>query len=143
MDYSINQTAFEIHEDRANFLDNLAVLAGCTEKIGHELPDGLRPDVMRIDRSRNTVFIGEAKNTESPGCNATKSRLRHYIRWLAVQTKRRRGMALFGICHARLTDGLGWINTILHLARQEGLILVSQKTDVFGPSFCVQIFVFI
>lgn len=137
-----NLSAFEIHEDLVDFLDSLAVLSGCKVRIGYELPDGLRPDVMRIDTTHDVLFIGDAKNTESPGCSATKSRLKEYIRWLAVQIKWRRGTGLFAICHARFTDGAGWERTVLQLARHEGLILASSKIEIFEPTNRVQLFIF-
>ena len=55
---------FDIHESNVRFLDTLAILSGCKEHISSSLPDGKRPDVMRVNSKRRLLFIGEGKNTE-------------------------------------------------------------------------------
>lgn len=138
----MHQRAFEIHECLAGFLDALAVLAGCTESIGGQLPNGLRPDVIRIDSRRDVLFVGDAKNTESPNCKSTRFRLGQYIGWLAIQVRSRKGIGLFAICHSHHADGEAWARTVSELAREEGINSDLIKSAVFDTSYSVQLFVF-
>jgi hypothetical protein len=64
------------HEDRVAELESLATLAGFTSDA--RLPWRLRPDVARICPSTGAMFLGDAKQTEDPGCAATLRRLRWY-----------------------------------------------------------------
>ncbi len=92
------------HDQKVTFLDTLAVLLGCTEGVGGEFPDGRRPDVLRIDADRGVLFIGDAKETESPGCQASLARLLSYLRWLPAQVVGRGGLGIFAICFGRYGD---------------------------------------
>jgi hypothetical protein len=65
------------HERRAAELDTLAVLAGYTALA--TMPWRLRPDVLRGCPAAGGLFVGDAKQTETAGCEATFARLRWYV----------------------------------------------------------------
>jgi hypothetical protein len=65
------------HEQRAAELDTLAVLAGYTAPL--TMPWRLRPDVLRACPATGGLFVGDAKETEAEGCEATFARLRWYV----------------------------------------------------------------
>lgn len=73
------------HERRLATLETLAVLAGYAEPA--ELP-GVLPDVL-LARG-GSLFLGEAKATETPDSVAARERLARYVR----QLHRWRGAAL-------------------------------------------------
>lgn len=68
-----------LHESRVDCLRTLATLAGCAGGFGGRLPDGARPDVVRYAADRRLLFVADAKDTESPGCAATRMRLAAYV----------------------------------------------------------------
>ena len=67
----------EAHEHRVELLEQLADLAGLRDPFG--LGAGLIPDVSRVDNRCRRLLVGDAKNTETPGCEATGRRLRRYV----------------------------------------------------------------
>lgn len=58
-------------------LETLATLAGFTAHL--VLAWRLQPDVLRACAHDSSVFLGDAKDTETPGCEATRRRLRWYF----------------------------------------------------------------
>src|SRR4051794_28397863 len=65
------------HELRVAHLQTLASLGGFTTDITLGLD--VVPDVCRIDVVRRRLFVGDAKQTESPGNVDTRRRLVRYI----------------------------------------------------------------
>ena len=72
----------QLHESRAHTLAAMARLTGHVVEI-EALPDGGRPDVLLIRPGDRSVFIGDAKATETPGNTETALRLSRYARFLA------------------------------------------------------------
>lgn len=64
------------HEHRRRLLADTATLAGLT--VPAVLPRGLEPDVARRHPRSPRLLLGDAKDTETPGCAATARRLRRY-----------------------------------------------------------------
>jgi len=81
-----------LHERRRGWLDAIAILEGFTLGLP-VLPDGSIPDVLRVDPRRRWLFIGEAKDTESPRSAYTGARLHRYATWLAANG------GVFAVCH--------------------------------------------
>jgi hypothetical protein len=105
-----------VHEGRVRTLEALATLAGfLTEVTG--LPDGRRPDVVRICTRRQGLFLGEAKAGEGPKDQEAVARLARYVAWW--QRARRRGPALLVVCCGR-RDGRRWAAALTALAAELG-----------------------
>lgn len=126
----------EAHERRATFLCSLAMLAGCTGSMGGQFPDGCRPDVIRYAAGRRLVFLGDAKDTETPGCRATRARLAAYLRWLRAHDAAG-GAAIFAVCFGRRGDAEGWFRTMVELAHREGVACVAGDITEFEPDLLV------
>lgn len=124
------------HDLRAQFLDSLAVLMGYKEVLERGLPDGLRPDVLRLCTGGNRIFIGDAKDTEPPVCAETQVRLNRYMRWLAVFI-RRGGRGVFAISFTRTSDLGAWCDTLKMLAYEAGIVISSIKYKAFGRNYNV------
>lgn len=76
----------ELHEARVEMLGALATLCGY-EDGPDVLPDGTRPDVLRVRPQDRSLFIGEAKATETAGNRETFERLSHYASVLGEWTR--------------------------------------------------------
>jgi len=120
------------HDARARFLTALAALLGCRWSIGESLPDELRPDVLRFSITRRLMFIADAMDTETPGCYATRARLRTYVPWLRAHVTSG-GSAVFAICFGRAREAGHWLRLIARLAGEAGLIPRSVGIRSFGP----------
>ena len=85
-----------LHQAREQVLADVAALAGFY--IDVVFAEGQRPDIVRLHHQRPALLVGDAKATESPSCEATRSRLTRYFR-----TGRNWSDAGFGIrvalCH--------------------------------------------
>jgi hypothetical protein len=88
----------DLHESRARTLAAMARLSGHVIEID-ALPDGGRPDVLLVRPTDCSVFIGDAKATETPGNSETALRLSHYAGAIAL------------IVAAR--DRCGWLRLLL------------------------------
>src|SRR4051812_19308735 len=102
-----------LHDARQSMLETIAQLSGyCTRTTW---ADGEVPDLVRIHHSVPSVFVGDAKATESPGCEATRRRLTRYFR-----TARRWNKAGFDVrvalCHPGRDDAR-WLELLLGAAR--------------------------
>lgn len=124
------------HEARAAFLRSLATLAGCAGGLGAQLPDGLRPDVVRYAVGRRWIFLGDAKATETPRCSATRDRLAAYLRWLRAHESLG-GAGVFAICFGRRGDAGGWLRAIFELAGRERVTCVAGDVTEFAPDLLV------
>jgi len=131
-----------IHDSNVRFLDTLAILAGCKEHISSSLPDGRRPDVIRVNRKRRILFIGEGKNTESPGCLNTQERLWEYLRWFSAHLCSEGSLGIIAICFKNDLDDNGWIETITSLSRDMNLLCLDYGKETFGSGFNVVWFLF-
>lgn len=122
------------HAEREEFLRNLASLVGCPCGIGGCFPDGSRPDVLRIGVKRRLLFLGDAKDSETPGCAATSDRLRGYMGWLRAHV-RRGGVGIFAVCFGRRADAQGWLRTVSRLADLTGVTIAAADVANFssGP----------
>ncbi len=130
-------TQLEKHDSLVTILDALAILSGIHERLPLDcLPDFSRPDVLRLDRRRNTVFVGDAKNTETPGNRATQVRLRSYLTWL-VAFLRRGGSGIFALCFETEALVSGWIDTVLMLASELSMGEPDRNVSSFPPNIIV------
>ena len=109
------------HEKRKELLDTIALLSGYDKDYNKSLPDGTQPDVLRLDSRCGSIFLGEAKDTESPGCTATFIRLSNYMNWFRLITNKRRG-STFVVCFGDESHALGWKTNISLLAKKAGFI---------------------
>src|SRR2546426_6033017 len=106
------------HESRTQLLDSLAVLIGCREQLGSTLPDGLRPDVLRLDTTRRLLFLGEAKHSESPRNRYSIERLTKYVQWIRshLEFVPRAGgpnpTAVVAICFGQAAHADDWLDTL-------------------------------
>lgn len=131
------------HNSRALFLDTLALLLGCKGSIGGMLPDGRRPDVLRIDKEHEILFIGDAKNTEAPCFKESQIRLFGYLRWLAAHVTKENRIGLFAICFGEKADSAGWEQTVLMLAREINFVCSGHGITSFGLKLNVVWFIFL
>jgi hypothetical protein len=108
------------HSLRVSILEELGSLIGCHQRVFTTLPDGCRPDVCKMALHSGLIFLGDAKDTETPGCRATAQRLSRYSDWLASHVKSGRSGAL-AICHAKDRYSTGWIVLLERLTSRSGL----------------------
>ena len=73
----------ELHQERVGTLETLASLTGHVQNF-HALPGGEVPDVLRLRPTNASLFVGDAKATETPGNNETLGRLDRYARYLGT-----------------------------------------------------------
>jgi hypothetical protein len=120
------------HDERVEFLVALAALLGCNLSLDTSLPDGCRPDVLRLDTHRHLLFFGDGKDTESPGCTATQARLYHYLLWMRSFVRDRDRIAIFAICFGD-SGATQWVEVLCALAAEAGLSLSASGTTDFAP----------
>lgn len=125
------------HDLRIEFLDSLSVLAGYAQKLDCGLPDGRRPDILRIDLKRQRLFIGDAKDSESPKDLNTGARLLAYFRWLSTHVVARGGRGTVAICFGNARHVRGWTNTLRMLSQEAGIAEVVTGVERFGTGFFV------
>lgn len=113
---AVSMQKLELHDRNVSTLNTLAVLLGCYSDFFTELPDGKRPDVLRYDSSKRRLFIGDAKNTETPRNRDTQKRLFSYMLWLSAYVSKPGRQAVFAICFRRSADLNGWVQTVHSLA---------------------------
>jgi hypothetical protein len=106
---------------------------GCADSFPCALPDGRRPDVIAFGPGRRLVFIGDAKDTETPGCVATWTRLRAYLPWARAIVASGRSL-VFGLCFGELEDLDGWANGLAAIAAEAGLTGTVRVVS-FGPGY--------
>jgi hypothetical protein len=102
-----------LHEYRTATLATMAELSGHHCQLA-ALRDGSRPDVLRLRLTDGSLFVGDAKATETPGNTATFVRLDRYA---ACMTE-----WLITGCSATLAlivpevDAFGWLRVLRDLA---------------------------
>ena len=122
------------HARRVGVLETIAILAGCTEGSLSSvpvLPDGRRPDVMGFTPTGHALFMGDAKDTETPGCLATQARLLAYLRWMECQVVLRQGGGTFALCCGQSPGATAWLRLLVQLSREAGLRPIVSGTEVF------------
>jgi hypothetical protein len=129
------------HGSRTQFLDVLAVLTGCRLRL-QALPDGHRPDVMRYDRERNRLFLGEAKETETPGNSETRIRLLTYLRWMRAYLSEPSRTAVLAICYGTTAHGKGWLEAIEFLSQELRLEVTQSGIKRFDGGLAVAWFTY-
>lgn len=127
-------SALAIHDGRADFLDALAALLGCVTPISTTLPDGARPDVLRVGLESRMLFIGDGKNTETPTCAATEARLRRYFAWARAHADLG-GRAVVALCFGAGWQSFGWRTMLTGLAAEAGLETERSGADTFGADY--------
>jgi hypothetical protein len=118
------------HEDRRRTLDALGILLGCTANLTAGLPDGSRPDVLRLSTTQRLLFLADAKDTETPGCKATAARLRRYLEWVRTHVTVMGGAAIVALAVGRPPERLRWLETLRNSASDVGLRPSTEGTDI-------------
>lgn len=129
------------HEYRVQLLETLSSLVGCHEDIGNELPNGSRPDVVRLDRKRRLLFFGDAKDTETPGNRDTQARLYRYIGDLVSHAQHAGTVSIFALCFREYAHIDQWTNVIRDLVNEAQGAITSTKIGSFGSGTCTAWFV--
>lgn len=104
-----------LHESRVETLETLATLGGF-EYGPNVLLDGSRPDVLRLRPRDSSLFIGDAKATETPGNTETYERLGRYVAFIATWTQR--GCSSLFTLAVDTPDAFGWLRTVRALAQE-------------------------
>jgi hypothetical protein len=94
------------HEYYVEILNDVAMMMGFFASLD-ALPDGTRPDVLRINIATGGVFLGDAKVTESPNCMATQVRYQHYVNWLSA-SRMAMPSSVCGICFGKCGKAHAW-----------------------------------
>jgi hypothetical protein len=128
------------HADRARLVDALAIAIGCSQSFPGALPDGSRPDVARYNMWTRTLFIGEAKHTESSGRTDTRTRLAAYLRWIA-QHVAFGGTGILVVCHSSQQPSRTWVATVLGLSVEYGPVFDYVHIDAIDNESSVTCFV--
>lgn len=133
-------TPSRVHETRRALLETIADAAGY--RLTMPLPDGRRPDVLRVHVDRVGLFLGEAKHTEGPYDLESADRLRHYLRWFVPACERAVGSVL-AVAHPRGLEcpwrhRVDWLCQGLEIERVVGSTSMTPSTTVtfvvFGTS---------
>lgn len=111
----------EGHEANRQTLETLALLTSHSVALPPAATGGLRPDVLRTDAAQRTVFLGEAKYSETPGTTETGVRLQRYFEWLVEWLGRTGGTATVAVCHSEAQDSLPWVRRLELLTREVGI----------------------
>jgi hypothetical protein len=107
----------EAHERRVADLLTLATLAGFTADLAIE--GHLRPDVVRANFSSRRFFLGDAKETESPGCANTRRRLLRYARAARAWTCSGEGVVI-ALAFKTPAHARGWLHLLAEATRVAG-----------------------
>lgn len=124
------------HEERRDILSDIAILSGYDTELRRGLPDGTIPDVLRIDSSCGSIFLGEAKDSETPGISSTKQRLLNYLSWFRLLTNERKG-SLFVICVGNNGSSMAWRSTLAGLALSSGIMNSITSIDLIDNENCL------
>jgi len=122
------------HEARVRTLATLATLAGHVVEID-ALPDGGRPDVLLVRPGDHSVFIGDAKATETPGNAETAQRLVRYTAFLRAYV-RAGGSGVVALA-VPTQDPYGWLRVLRDVCTRLGDGRVEGKVDVLAVDCAV------
>lgn len=118
------------HEARVRVLETLATLAGFPASA--QLGLGLIPDVVRLDVAGRRLFIGDAKATESSGCDATRMRLATYLAeardWQGAGTG-----VVFVLAHGEPGQADDWLRTVAIVLREVEMAPTATGSADIGP----------
>ncbi|MGO9155893.1 hypothetical protein [Mycobacterium sp.] len=103
----------DLHEYRAATLATMATLTGHTHALS-VLPDGSRPDVLQLRPSDDSLFVGDAKATETPGNIDTFARLSRYAAFLAEWVRQGGSGVLALVVSDR--EAFDWLRVLRDLA---------------------------
>lgn len=106
------------HELRVRELESLATLSGITGAV--QLGLLAEPDVVRVDLGRRLLFVGDAKETETPGNRRTRSRLASYVRE-ADLVLAKGGTCVIAIAHPVPSSARRWANLLNGILEGAGL----------------------
>lgn len=120
-----------MHLARVRLLETLADSVGCHLSLATSLPDGCRPDVLRLAIETSTLFVGEAKHSESPGSLATQARFLTYTKWVAA-FRRTSGSAIVCLCTGSDYSPLHWARMARDLAIDSEVQLLGPRVDRIG-----------
>lgn len=120
------------HEPRVSELETLAALAGYTEPTA--LAWRLRPDVVLACPRNGALFLGDAKDTEAPGCMETRARLRWYCIGVASCTRPTVVLALAVSTEAPVR---AWQAALVQAARTTGSRVALSRTTVLGDTVVI------
>jgi hypothetical protein len=132
------KVGFEEHQRLVSFLDTLAIMLGCFQTLNSQLPDATRPDVVRANTGSGVLFLGDAKNTETPNCSFTKQRLMHYVIWLSFfMSANSSRKAVFAICHNKYENSYSWLDTLVELFSNSSLRTFKSGVEEFDAVTCI------
>lgn len=116
----------DLHEARVEMIGTLATLCGY-EEGPDALPDGTRPDVLRVRQQDRSLFLGDAKATETAGNRETFERLSHYALVLGEWTRRGYDGVLALAVDA--DAAWGWLRTLRALVSSCSDLPASTRVD--------------
>lgn len=117
-----------LHEHRAATLSTVATLTGHTDLLA-ALIDGSRPDVLQLRPTDGSLFLGDAKATETPGNAETFARLSRYADFLCVWIGTGSPVVLALIVPDG--DAYGWLRILRDLCvRPSGGVRVEGRVDL-------------
>jgi hypothetical protein len=111
------------HEARVGMLDSLARLAGFTDPV-YSGVGGKRPDVLWMDPNGGRFFFGEAKDTETPGNQDTRRRLRNYLSYFGLSISVGLQGSIFAVCVADNNQADAWGRVLDEVTSSIGLRVV-------------------
>lgn len=112
-------------------LDAIAILSGFKVPGTGGLPDGCRPDVLRLTVDSKRLFIGDAKATETPGNSESFLRLHAYSRW-AAGVCAGGGAVVVMLCTPTVSSAYGWGQTLKEAAEMAGVPDVTVEVADLG-----------
>lgn len=124
-----DKSPLDEHERRVEILRTLANLTGYSVPLRH-LPGGFIPDVIQCSLNSAGLFVGDAKNTETPFNRRTQVRLLHYLHTLAVLLRRPDSHGVFAVCFGN--RAIDWEQVISMLMLEAGVQRFTIKKDSFG-----------
>lgn len=130
-----------VHESRVRLLEALADLVGCHQRLPSTLPDGARPDVLRVGHHVHFLFVGDAKHTETPGNKATAARLFTYLHWLLAFVARPGALGMLALCVSRTHSDRSWLTIGRALAADLGIKLSHCDFTALDPETAIVWFV--
>lgn len=123
-----------VHETRARTLAAMATLAGHVIEID-ALPNGGRPDVLLVRPGDCSVFIGDAKATETPGNTETAQRLMRYTAFLRRYVDAG-GSGVVALA-VPVGDLYGWLRVLRDVCAQHGEGRVDGRVEVLDVDCAV------